>query len=447
MDLGAAAAPATARGGGLTAAADRAGEPALLAARQGLAYGLLGLPLAFLALPLVVLLPPHYAGEFGMPLASLGGLLLAVRALDAVLDPWIGRGVDRVLRWAPRARQGAAAGAAMLLALAFQALFFPPVRAPGALLAWAGAALVGCYLGYSALSVLHQAWGAALGGAPAYRARVVAWREGSALAGVVVASVMPSLAGLAATSATLALCLTAALLALTIAPPPRHPGAALPPTAGALWLPWRQPRFRRLMLIYLLNGVASALPATLVLFFIRDRLQWPAGEPWLLGTYFAAAALSLPLWVRVVARFGLARAWAAGMVLAIVTFVGAAALGAGDGVWFLLVCAASGTALGADLCAPAALLAGVLHDGSEADSAAPATGVAFGWWNAATKLNLALAAGVALPLLQALGYQPGHTDPAGTRALALVYALLPCALKALALLALWALWIRKETPA
>lgn len=423
------------------------GEPAVLAARQGLAYGLLGLPLAFVALPLVVLLPPHYAGEFGVPLAALGALLLAVRALDAVLDPWIGRGVDLALRWSPRARQGAAAAAAALLALAFHGLFFPPVRGPDSVLAWAAAALVGCYLSYSALSVLHQAWGAALGGGSAYRARVVAWREGAALAGVVVASVLPSLAGLAATSATLALCLAAALIALSAAPPPRHPPGAPAPTAGTLWLPWRQPRFRRLMLVYLLNGVASALPATLVLFFVRDRLQWPAGEPWLLGTYFAAAALSLPLWVRLVARVGLARAWAAGMALAIVTFVGAAALGPGDGAWFLLVCAASGTALGADLCAPAALLAGVLHDGQDRGAPSPATGVAFGWWNAATKLNLALAAGVALPLLQALGYQPGQTDPAGTRALALVYALLPCALKALALLALWALWIRKEPPA
>ncbi|MFO1339802.1 MAG: MFS transporter [Burkholderiaceae bacterium] len=419
-------------------------EPARLAARQGLAYGLLGLPLAFVALPLVVLMPPHYAGEYGMPLASLGALLLAVRALDAVLDPWIGRRVDRVLGWPPRARLGAAALAALLLALAFRALFFPPVREPAALLAWAGLALVGCYLGYSALGVLHQAWGAALGGEPGYRARVVAWREGAALAGVVVASLLPPLAGLAVTSTVLALALALGLLALAHAPTPASGVPGGHTAAVDLWQPWRQAAFRRLLLVYLLNGVASALPATLVLFFVRDRLQWPAGEPWVLGTYFAAAALSLPLWVRLVVRVGLARAWAGGMALAVVTFVGAAGLGAGDGAWFLLVCAASGCALGADLCAPAALLAGVLRSERTGPAGAPAAGVAFGWWSAATKLNLALAAGVALPLLQALGYQPGQADPAGTLALAQVYALLPCALKALALAALWALWIRRK---
>ena len=51
--------------------------------RDGLSYGALGLPLAFVALPLYVVLPAHYAEQFGVPLAWLGALLLAVRAFDA----------------------------------------------------------------------------------------------------------------------------------------------------------------------------------------------------------------------------------------------------------------------------------------------------------------------------------------------------------------------------
>lgn len=418
-------------------------RPAHLQGWQGLCYGLLGLPLAFVALPLYVLLPHHYTAGLGVPLASLGALLLAVRALDALLDPLIGRLVDRLLDW-PRARLMAVAGAAALvLAVAFQALFFPPVRGTPALLAWAGGALVACYLAYSGLSVLHQAWGARLGQTATERARVVAWREGAALLGVIVASVLPSAAGLGATSAALVLALALGLTTLGIAPAPQATDAASPP--AGLWAPWRWPAFRRLLGIYLLNGVASALPATLVLFFIRDRLQWPEGEPWLLGLYFSAAAASLPIWVRLIGRLGLARAWALGMALAIVSFIGAATLGAGDGLWFALVCAGSGLALGADLCAPAALLAGLLRR-----AGGRAEGVAFGWWSAATKLNLALAAGLALPLLQWLGYQPGQpgqADATGVAALAAVYALLPCALKAAALAGLWWGWIQREPDA
>ena len=63
-------------------AADAAGAAAGPAAgwrggwAQGLSYGGLGLPLAFVALPLYVVLPNHYASAFGVPLATLGALLL-----------------------------------------------------------------------------------------------------------------------------------------------------------------------------------------------------------------------------------------------------------------------------------------------------------------------------------------------------------------------------------
>ena len=47
--------------------------------QSGWRYGLLGLPLAFLALPLYVQLPNLYARDFGVPLASIGLLLLGAR--------------------------------------------------------------------------------------------------------------------------------------------------------------------------------------------------------------------------------------------------------------------------------------------------------------------------------------------------------------------------------
>jgi Na+/melibiose symporter-like transporter len=194
--------------------------------------------------------------------------------------------------------------------------------------------------------------------------------------------------------------------------------------------------FRRLVVVFLLNGIASAVPATLVLFFVRDRLQAPALEGAFLAAYFVAGAVSLPLWVRGVARWGLVRTWAAGMVLAVVTFVGALALGRGDTGGFFAVCLASGLALGADLVVPGALLAGVVRRSGQGGAA---EGAFFGWWNSATKLNLALAAGLALPALQWAGYTPGSREADALWSLSLAYAGLPCVLKLLALGALWRL--------
>ena len=407
--------------------------------RDGLTYGGLGLPLAFVALPLYVVLPNHYASEFGIALGTLGALLLAARLLDALVDPWIGRWADG---WFARSTQRVLTGtlaACVVLAAGFHALFFPPVSDRAALLAWCAAMLAVTYLAFSVVSVVHQAWGARLGGGEHQRARIVSWREGLALVGVLVASVLPSLAGLGVTSAAFAVLLLAAMALLWRAPAAaRCPAPAERPSMRA---PLAVPAFRRLLAVYLVNGVASAVPATLVLFFIRDRLQAQAWEPVFLASYFAAGALSMPLWVRAVARFGLARAWLAGMALAIATFAWASLLGTGDVAAYIAVCVASGLALGADLALPGALLAGVIQ---RAGHAGRLEGAYFGWWNFATKLNLALAAGIALPVLGAFGYTAGSRSEEALSALTVAYCLLPCLLKSLAALLLGLLWIRPE---
>ena len=442
-----------------------AAAPPALRWQDGLRYGALGAPLAFAALPLYVLLPSHYAVQLGVPLAGLGAVLLGSRAFDALTDPALGRLVDRGLAL-PRQRVLAAAwAAALLMALGLVALFFPPAGAAQHLLAWCAAALVVTSLGYSALGVLHQAWGArlgiTLGGGATVQARIVSWREGLALAGVLGASLLPALAGIAWMLAVCIGLLVLALWALSFSPlrqtPP--PGSAQTATAeppsiqpgnpgggdgSGLWLlPWRVTAFRRLMAVFVLNGVASAVPATLVLFFIRDRLQARAWEPLFLFCYFGAAAASMPLWLRAVARWGLLRCWLAGMLLAVTAFVWAARLGSGDSAAFVAICIFSGAALGADLAIPGALLAGVIL---RAGHAMRFEGSYFGWWTSANKFNLALAAGLSLPALQALGYQPGAQVETALTALALVYAALPCALKLAAAALLWTHRLHLDPP-
>jgi glycoside/pentoside/hexuronide:cation symporter, GPH family len=137
----------------------------------------------------------------------------------------------------------------------------------------------------------------------------------------------------------------------------------------------------------------------------------------------------------------LARTWLLGMVLAIATFAGATQLGAGDTAAFVVVCALSGIALGSDLAIPSALLAGLI---AQAGDGGRAEGAYFGWWNFATKLNLALAAGLSLPLLAWLGYAPGTQEPAALGVLTIAYCVLPCALKALAATLLYTLVIRRH---
>ena len=132
--------------------------------QQGWRYGLMGLPLAFVALPLYVVLPNYYAREFGVPLATLGAVLLGARLFDAFIDPLLGRWSDRLYARSKTGVLAWAALAAVMLGVGFTLLFFPPVRDLSALVIWATACLMLTYAAYSALSILHQTWGAMLGG-------------------------------------------------------------------------------------------------------------------------------------------------------------------------------------------------------------------------------------------------------------------------------------------
>ena len=394
--------------------------------RNGLAYGLLGLPLAFVALPLYVILPNYYAKEFGVPLAILGAILLGARLFDAFIDPLLGRLSDHLFKRSPNAVLQAGVVAAVVLALGFALLFFPQVTKPNALIVWASVMLMVTYAAYSFLSVSHQSWGAMLGGNDVERSRIVAWREALGLVGVVMASVTPVALGMPATTVVFFVALGIGWLAWTRAVQPvvKQDVAR---EAGAVWLPFRHSNFKRLLLVFMLNGTASAVPATLVLFFIQDRLQAPSSmEPLFLGSYFLAAAVSIPLWLAIVKRIGLAKAWLCGMALAIAVFSWATQIGSGQTTVFLIICALSGVALGTDLALPGAMLAGVIQTNGDSGKA---EGAYFGWWNFAIKLNLALAAGLTLPLLGMFGYAPGVRSPEALSALSIAYCVLPCVLK------------------
>lgn len=456
------------------------------------AYGALGLPLAFAALPIYVHVPRLYAEGPGLSLAVIGAVLLAARIFDAVTDPLIGWANDRLPRrrlWIALALPVLGAGMVGLLA--------PPAGA-GAL--WLFVLLVLVSLAYSVATIAYNAWGAEVGTTPAARTRFVASREAFALVGVVLAAALPGLlaagelAGLARLAwVFLPLLAGFGLWTLWRAPAPPAVRAGTAPVWAGLRAALGEPAFARLLAVFAANGIAAAIPSATVLFFVADVLQAAELAGLFLVLYFVAAAASLPLWVRVSQRIGKLRAWLASMVLAVAVFAWAGLLGSGDLVAYGLICVLSGLALGADLSLPPSLLADLLArsradrqadgyaegnldgrlDGSSVGSSVGSSegqaegcaqlrvegrangqpapleaGACFGWWNFVTKANLALAAGLALPLLAVLGYAPGARDAAAVAALASVYGFAPVVLKlgAIALLWRWRGLIEPATP-
>lgn len=403
-------------------------------------YGGWAAPLAFAALPLYVHLPAHMVTQPGWSLAAIGTVLLAVRAADAALDPWLGRRIDRLgggqglrLLWI------GLAGAA-LLGSGWSVLFllrWPAGPQGAALLALA---LLLTSIGYSVAQIAHQAWGVALAGSDASRAgqaiegaqaRWVGAREAGALAGVIVASAVPAVAGWPLTVSLwwlLALLGALALGTLVGSQRPLTPAVAsgvhAEASRAAAWpAAWTRP-----LLVQLVNGIAAAVPATLVLLVVRDVLGGgPALEATALLTYFGAATAAVPLAVRAVARWGAHASWACGMLLAALGFLPFVLMPTTP--VFLAVCALTGAALTLET------LAGQTVWISRLEAAGPGQRArGFGWWALVNKSTLALAAGLALPLVQALGYQASQPGQASGRAseLLAVYVGLPVAFKLLA---------------
>jgi GPH family glycoside/pentoside/hexuronide:cation symporter len=402
--------------------------------RSRIAYGALGAPLAMAALPVYVYTPKLYGDEFGLGLALTGLILLLSRLVDTVQDPWLGKLSD-YLHSRRNGWQWLISIAACCLALSFVALFNPPELSSGALMLWLAVSLVLVYTAHSAINITYLAWGASASDDPHERTRIVASREVFGIFGVTLASLLPMLLALwfdesgrwmvFGITFSAVLLVAAWILLQQVAVPQRPAGSR-----AGIMRPLRHRPFRRLATLFFLNGLAVAIAATLSLFYIADVLQLEPYSGAFLALYFLSGAVSLPFWLKLSRKLGKPLAWAIGAVIAVIAFVWAVQLGAGD-LWpYALICAMSGTALGADLALPTAIAADIIPTDEKHHTASY-----FGIWSLIGKSVLALAAGLTLPLLAGFGYQPGGSQ--GLLALAICYAGIPCLIKIFSAALIW----------
>lgn len=399
-----------------------------------LAYGVLGLPLAVLGLPLLVYLPPYYA-SLGLGTAVIGAVLFAARITDVVSDVLVGWASDHTHTAIGRRRPWILAGAPILL-LGVGFLFNAGTGVSAVyLLCWSMVA----YLGWTLVYLPYTSWGAELATGYDERTRMTVSREGFLVLGTLAAILLSGWVqargggagdALSAIYLFLLISLPLALLVLWrgVSEPQRLRVAPMDWRQGLRLLAHNQP-FRQLLLAYLFNGMANALPATLFLFFVTHVLQVESLSGLFLMIYFLSAVLALPLWLRASRGRAKHRLWCVSMLWACAVFVWVPFLGAGD-VWaFAMICLMSGVCLGVDSAVPASMQADVVDEDTAAGGGFRA-GLYFGLWGMATKLSMALAVGVALPLLQFSGFsQAGGNTSATLLVLALLYGGVPVLIK------------------
>lgn len=412
--------------------------------RTLLFYALPAIALAMPTIPLYVYLPTFYADTLGLGLVSTGAALLWARVFDVITDPLIGVASDRLVsRWGRR-KPWIAAGA-IPAAASVISLFNPPDGTGFAyLLGWS----LGLYLGWTMVAIPYNAWGAELSREYHERARITGAREAAMILGVLTAGALPAVAAATGGAERDGLAWVSWLAVLIGAP---AIGLMLwrvseqGPSAATRSGRWRELRallrngpFARLLSAWFINGLANGLPSVLFLLYLQHCLAaGPVERGALIMTYFLAGILAIPLWLRISRRVGKHRAWCYAMILACLSFVWVPLLGPGDLVPFAVICVLTGMALGADLTLPPALQADVI-DYDTLMTGDVRAGLFFALWSMSTKLALAVAVGVAFPLLAAFGFETaGSNSEAALAALAVIYAVIPTVLKIGAIAFVW----------
>lgn len=406
-------------------------------------YGLLALPVAFAGFPIYVLAPDNYASQFGVSLSSLASVLLFLRLVDALQDPFIGSVSDCF----HAKRFSLILLASLFLSVSFWFLFHPPEAVW--MLLWFVVTVFCVSTAYSILVINITAVGGIWPCSSHQRTRVAMYREASALVGLLLAVILPTYfmqhfspgVSFAFVSLVLSAFLIVGLVLFfrwyQLHRGDLERGHEEAPVTSIKINHAMQTYFNKLFslpaetryfyLIYGLSMLASSIPAILVIFFVRDYLQAPLYIGLFLSLYFLSGSFGMVFWSRLSLKWNdKFKAWLFAMVLALLSFIWVLLLLPGDLVAYALICVLSGFAFGAELSIPPSILADhIALQKRESES-----GFLYSQLTLLTKLSLAGATAVVFPVLDYVGFQPGEVnDQTSLSVLVICYGLVPCGIK------------------
>ncbi|HEX9328883.1 MAG TPA: MFS transporter, partial [Reyranella sp.] len=350
---------------------------------------------------------------------------------------------------------------------------------------WLFVALFIVHLGYAGVSISYHAHGAELTDDYNERTRVTVGREVFGLLGMTLAVVLPTFftaklgdhAGYVYMGLVfIPIALLFALPTLLWSPPSVHPpvvrenpeihvryfrnwlvslapalarptrnmeGSLTLKTLVPFFAPMKNRLFRRLLLVFIINGSALGVAVSVMLFYVEHVLKGNKLQAGIiLLVYFGAAALSVPMWLMLSRRYTKTVAWFIAMVMTVLAMSLAVFLGAGDFALFVPIAIVTGLGIGADYGLPPSVLADIINAPEGKDTQGD-TGAYFGLWALSTKLATAIGAAGSLPVAALLGFNPSRGQYSGT-ALIFVYIALPVAIKIAAALLIWFIRIEAE---
>lgn len=412
-------------------------------------YAFLATPLAFAGLPIYMLAPDFYSVHLSVSLATLGIGLLFLRLFDAFIDPLLGAFIDRFIAHSKMV----SVCSCVTLGVGFFMLFSPPSGLGVYAVFWFFASIFVVTLAFSALTILYGAVGAIWASEKSAQTMITSYREAMTLVGFILSISIPFVLMEVTTATRAFLILTGLFLCLLIPAfirylpvqtavinKPSSPDQSIQSESQRESIGRPNSSIAFLYLSYAISSLGTALPAVLVIFFVRDYLGSQVLVGLALLLYFFFGALSMPVWHRLAGQVGKHRAWQISMMLSILSFTWVFLLAPGDFGLYVVICLLSGLALGGEMAIPPSILAEYIDGGASSQSAAKK----YSGLTMISKLSLAVCAGLSLPLLSYVGFVAGDENSENSLSvLVFLYGALPGILRLIALL-ITQYWIQVE---
>jgi glycoside/pentoside/hexuronide:cation symporter, GPH family len=408
-----------------------------------MAFALPQWPLAAIGLPVAVFLPPFYAGELGLGVQAVGLVFLIARFWDVITDPIMGIVSDRYpSRWGRR-RHWIMIGTPILMIAAFvifnPTLFYENASA-GMLLFW----MILMYVGWTMVTLNHLSWTAEVHTAYHERSRIQAAVQALTIVGMIVVLLIPVLVGgresalvdqMSAIGWYIFLALLPAVAIAVFLVPEHEPDPQDAENAAGfkqiLEILKNNDPLRRLLAVFILDGLLTGLVSSLFRFYTVDALKLGQGANILLLIYFLVGVIMTPLWAKLSYKVGKRKALVTSMLYSVLSLGLLFVLPSGN----LLIAILFFTIIGGNFGATTFLARSVMSDVTEYDtylSGKKRTGLFFALMTLTIKAGVALAIGIAYSLLlPMIGYEAGaENSESAISGLRIIYALVPmvCAL-------------------
>jgi len=409
--------------------------------------------------PMLIFLPPFYASEIGLDLATVGLIFFLARSWDALTDPIIGGLSDRTKSRIGRRKPWIIIGTPLLVASSFFLLV--PQGNPSVLSL--GVTISIFYIFWTMVYIPYLSWGTEVSPNYTQRTRIAGYREAGSVLGILIGIGIPLLLvdpvaepvrnffwsegiGLKSslgdilkiifvtTMVLLPLTAFAACFFMHEAPIPNQTNISWHQTLAVIV---RNKPFQRLLAGYFLAQLGLLIYLSTLQLLITKALKIDAFL-FLIFIQHIIAFMVVPLWVYIGNQVGKHKAFCLSLIVMVCGFLCLNIVPSGN-LWIVsLVFILNGLGSSGGTIFPPALAADAVdYDTMRTGSREAGSHIAL--LNLTSKSTFALSVGISFPLLALAGFDPGAVEnsPNSENMLMIIGTLIPCLLMIAGTITMW----------